>query len=369
MSLEGHVDILLPRDPSGVVKVDLKEPADVTGLLTGRTPEDVIRLIPALYSLCGTAHASAAAEALEAAAGRGADPVTRRHRAALVLMERAREHILRIALDWPRHLGEDDDVETAQAALPLLSGFRAALDPTESLFLENMAGPTSAEDALVSVAAAKTLAEQKVFGESLEDWGHRRDLPSIKAWATHGKTSAARFIAMLLTGERAGLGAVSTTYLSDAAADTLEPDVSEAPIPETSSLERCKAYGFLNREKPDLATRYLARLVDLTDTFAELSGLLTGSTDLTASANRPDLNGLGIAETARGRLAHVVTLKEGLVDKYRIVSPTRWNFAENGIAVRCLGSMRDGTDAARVEQAELVIGAIDPCVAHHVRIT
>jgi len=368
MSLEGHVEIVLPRDPSGPVGVDLKEPADVTGLLTGRTPQEVIRLIPALYSLCGTAHAAASAQALEAAAERQVDGDVRRRRAALVLMERAREHILRVALDWPRHLGEPDDVEMAQAALPLLSAFRTALDPAGTIFLDHVSGEFGDKEAQASIQAATVLAEERVFGESLTDWSCRRDLGAIKAWSGAGRTLAARFIAMLLTEDRIGLGSVHAAFLSDNGPDVHEPDELAAPVPETSPLDRCRPHAALNGKMPDLATRYLARLIDLGQTLADLAALRVTDTELAADDRGAKPKGVGVSETARGRLTHLATLKEGVVDRYAIVSPTRWNFADEGVAVRCLRTLPGGTEEERTELAELVIGAIDPCVAHHVRI-
>jgi coenzyme F420-reducing hydrogenase alpha subunit len=371
MSLEGHVDILLPRDPGNPVRVKLKEPANVSRLLAGRTPEEVIRLLPSLFSLCGTAHAAAAAAALESAAGENAAAETNLEtnhlRECFVLMERVREHLLRIALDWPLLIGEAADIGAAQSAMSLLSEFRAALDPEGVVFLDPKAKAGDREAARALIASAVAIAESRIFQEELPVWQNRRGRAALESWGLAGKTIAARLLARLLARDMDWPGPGSPHYLNDLGA--VEPVETADLVPETSSLERRRDHPLLGRAaEPTLAIRYLARLVDLSETLKELQDLFAENHRFLISRKGDCPRGVGFAETARGRLTHIAKLQDGVVEDYRIISPTRWNFAARGVASRCLGKLPGGSDEARIEQAGLVIGAIDPCVGHTVRI-
>lgn len=367
MSVEGHVDIVLPRDPDKKVQVALKEPANVSRLLSGRTATEVIAIVPSLFSLCGTAHAAAAAAALESAARHEADDVTTALRLSLVLMERVREHLLRIALDWPLLLGEAPDIKTAQSAMSLLSEFRSALDPDGAVFLYPQAKAADRDVARTLIATAVAIAESRIFREELPIWQIRQDQASLKKWAASGDAVAARLLSMLLARDVEWSGIGSPRYLNDF--ETIEPVETADVVPETSPLERRRNHRLLAlAQTPTLATRYLARLVDLSETLKELQDLFAENHRFLISRKGDCPRGVGFAETARGRLTHIAKLQDGVVEDYRIISPTRWNFAARGVASRCLGKLPGGSDEARIEQAGLVIGAIDPCVGHTVRI-
>ncbi|WP_373507775.1 nickel-dependent hydrogenase large subunit, partial [Thiocapsa sp.] len=73
--------------------------------------------------------------------------------------------------------------------------------------------------------------------------------------------------------------------------------------------------------------------------------------------------GLGRVFAARGLLAHLVRVEDGRVRDYRILAPTEWNFHPRGVVARALESLPPGPEEQLRRQAELLITAIDPCVA------
>ena len=365
MGLEGHVEIVLPQDRDLPVEVRLTEPADISSLLTGRTPAEVLGMVPALYSLCGTAHSAAAAFALESAGAVEADSETVRIRTCLVLMERAREHLLRIALDWPKLIGEPPNNGIARLAMRLLPDLRSALDPEGQVFRSGFARSVSKGGADDVIGTAKTLAEQHVYGENLPVWQARQTQNDMDAWTKAGDTVAARLIAAIDKRFGRELAAIPAVFLPDAL--PVAAPVAEERIAETTPLGRHRAHPVLEAGNPSLSKRYLARLVDLAATLSELE-LLNTRPESVLPSGKSTTPGYGYVETARGRLIHIVVLRGGRVDSYRILSPTRWNFSENGIAFRCLEALPDCDDTARIELADLVVGAIDPCVSHRVRI-
>ena len=79
-------------------------------------------------------------------------------------------------------------------------------------------------------------------------------------------------------------------------------------------------------------------------------------------------DGLAAVQTARGLLLHRVRLADGRVADYQIVAPTEWNFHPEGALVRGLVGIEARDDAGLVRSAQLVVQALDPCVACRVEV-
>lgn len=367
MSLEGHLDIVLARDPDTPARIELKEPVEITRLLNGRPPEAAKQLVPTLYSLCGTAHAAAAAQAIETAQGMQIDTVTQSLRTCLVLMERAREHLLRISLKWPELTGDDPDTKTAQSAFKLLPTFRQNLDPTAQAFSSTICNWKNRPDAHVVVENLISLAEDCMFGEEITKWLARPDRKEMENWAGKCDSCAARLIDTLLKCRDYRTANCKQLFLSESSLSN--PLDAAGDIPETTVFDRRRSHPALMQSKnPAIADRYLARLIDLAETALELRLCLSGNKIEGLRLDQPSAAGVGQVETARGRLTHVVDLHDDLVADYKIISPTRWNFASRGVAARYLDAIPAGPDSERIQLADLVVGAIDPCVAYEVRI-
>ncbi|WP_420411545.1 nickel-dependent hydrogenase large subunit [Roseibium sp.] len=367
MSLEGHLNIVLPRDTDAPISIDLKEPADITKLLIGRSPEAASLLIPSLFSLCGTAHAAAAIQAAETAKGIEPDLATHQIRNCLVLMERAREHLLRISLVWQKIVGAEPDTETAQAALKLLPAFRQAIDQNGCAFSEPLSNWRASDDGSALIACLISLIENRILGETIPIWLDRHDGSALAGWTEQIPTGAARFLGSVLRRNHDEPAPDRPLFLSESG--LTEPLETVKEVPETSSYERRRSHPILTqRGMPTLADRYLARLIDLAETAQELYQVFLEVDAPVAKTGNTTKPGVGFAETARGRLTHVVDLQDGKVANYKIISPTRWNFASRGVATRYLDAIPEGPDCARVKHADLVVGAIDPCVAYEVRI-
>ena len=74
-------------------------------------------------------------------------------------------------------------------------------------------------------------------------------------------------------------------------------------------------------------------------------------------------------QNARGLLLHRVALDaQGMVDDYRIVAPTEWNFHPDGALVHGLTGLAADDEARLVRQARLAVQALDPCVACRVEV-
>jgi coenzyme F420-reducing hydrogenase alpha subunit len=73
-------------------------------------------------------------------------------------------------------------------------------------------------------------------------------------------------------------------------------------------------------------------------------------------------------DTARGLLVHRARATGDRVTDYAIVAPTEWNFHPQGALVRGLDGLFADDERALVRAADLVVQALDPCVACSVEI-
>ena len=108
-------------------------------------------------------------------------------------------------------------------------------------------------------------------------------------------------------------------------------------------------------------------MVELARFPGEILAVLTGESLPPSAIRDESCSGYGTVEAARGLLVHTATVEAGRVSAYRMLPPTGRNFATHGIAARCLDDLRAANEDERRLRADLVVNAIDPCVAYEVR--
>lgn len=115
--------------------------------------------------------------------------------------------------------------------------------------------------------------------------------------------------------------------------------------------------------KANLLARQTARILDLLSVMAQLRDQLKALDGYNAAPILLQKNGagVGVVETARGRLVHAIDLQDGLIRHWSILAPTEWNFHPNGAAAQSLSRLTPGPGLE--EQARQIMLAIDPCIA------
>lgn len=371
MSAEGRVLIDLPARPGAPVGVIFQPPADVTRLFIGKTPDEVLTLVPALHSVCATAQTHAAVLALEGALDISVRDETACARQALTMMECLREHGLRAIMDWPRLMGETADNVAARQAMTFLPRFQAALTGASAPFSVGAKVSMAMEPLYRIIAEAAEFLKTTVFGEPLDRWLARRGPDALRAWAESAKTAAGRFISWLFATDRFAVAAFPPVRLPDFDAGTLPAWLSNAGengmAEATSYIRRAGDPLLTSLGTPGLGVRFVARLVELARLPGEVLAVLTGETSPPSAIRDEAGTGYGAVEAARGLLVHTATVEHGRVTTYRMLPPTERNFARHGIAARCLDDLRAANEDERRLRADLVVNAIDPCVAHEVR--
>jgi hypothetical protein len=339
-----------------------------TDLVRGKTAGQAAAVIPMLFSVCGKAQGTAAAVAL--AFAQGGEPDRGAERKRLVLAEALQELLWRFLLDLPRVMG-------GQGNTVMLAALRKGLA---------QAAASRNEAAWQTFAAqAETTLSQAILGVPVADWRALADPAQLPEWLHRAGTETARNLLELWNGAgRWGGGgaalmpAVSRERILNEVLPGLEGDETFARHPhwqgkvmETGSLARMQAHPvlaeLLRQEGATILARFLARLfemVELLDRLREPAG-----PGWAQGAALGEGIGLAWVQTARGLLLHRAELDgQGNVADYRIVAPTEWNFHPAGPCVEALtGKPAASADQAR-RSAELLVQALDPCVAYQIEI-
>jgi len=366
-AIEGQLDIRLSPggDTRDRVRIHSSRPLEATRLLDGKRPEEARELIRLLFTLCGEAQSRAAEAALAQAEGR--PERNPRHGALLVLMENAREHLLRLFIDGPRLLDGNDQTRQLQPIMPLLDSLRQA---------ENDDERSDCIDQL-----DRQLAE-RVFAMPTGQWLDITGIDELERWIERCETPAATNLHQLCRQGWAAQGHQSLAALPPLDPRPLlqrmqEPGFTARPDwlgrqYETSSLTRQRYHPLivelLREFGTGLLTRQAARLIEL----ARLPGLmrqrLRQPLATSSGSDLPTGCGLAQVEAARGRLIHAVELRQGRIASYRILAPTEWNFHPRGPVASSLARIRAQDPLDRRRLAELIVQAIDPCVGYRLEV-
>jgi len=325
---------------------------DAAALLRGRKADELPALLAALFTLCAQAHRLTAQHAVAAARGEGPDaPLAERQ---ALQAATAREHLLRIAHDWPRQL---DGITLCMVTADL-----------RGCPLWHAARPLAER-----LAALPAWLHTHWLGMPVQAWldRHAADPRWAVAWCEaqrHGSPVAA-----LLWRHRADAidaeAPARPLALLDAPAATLpllalrmaerprfcaEPDWHGQPAetgPWTRALDAATPV-------PDNAwMRLIARLADLLR-LAQPAGscrLARGALALGQHA------AIAWTEMARGLLVHRVQLDASgeRVADCRVLAPTEWNFHPRGTLAQALVPLRGPRALPR---ARCLAAAFDPCV-------
>lgn len=349
------------------VRVESTRHALPPQLVCGRSPDDVARLIPQLFSICGNAQRAAAAGALEAA--QRVDPGEDRleQRRWSVTLEALQETLWRLLIDWP----------TAMDAPPQITAIKSVRNASQAAW-----GDRQAPASLLAVIDEVAIAH--LYGEAAADW-LQRDLDGLDRWIEDRATTLARLLhdlstespdlgrtdnALLRSPTLADLQSALLPYLQRSSDYALSPHWGGVPA-ETGAIARQQDHpllaAWIARGGLTAAARFIARLIECARLIDALRTRGSAVDDATRQYALESGCGIGLAETARGLLLHYARLTDGRVTGYDIVAPTEWNFHPAG-PINALRH-RPATDEQRLRRdARIVVRSLDPCVASRVEI-
>jgi len=119
--------------------------------------------------------------------------------------------------------------------------------------------------------------------------------------------------------------------------------------------------------------RFISRLLYLAQKINELENNLLGSNVLKSNISgcfslqqSEDITGkstsLGWVQTARGLLIHLANIQQSKISQYSIVAPTEWNFHPQGSLNKILVNSNFSSPQVAEKSVKLAILALDPCI-------
>jgi uptake hydrogenase large subunit len=373
-ALEGRLTVRLGADGARLVSTP---PLPVARLFEGRGTEQVLTLLPRLYAVCGRAHLAAATEAMEAARAHTPRPEQKLARDMIVDAEALREHLLRILTGWGSALQQAVHPVVISDVLGLPERLATTLGCDWSIFSAADGSQPEFGRTAAALASIDMLLERQILGCKAEDWAAFVEVDAVMALAG-SRAFGPRFLQWLIDDGHAAVGAAVLPALPEFTPASLAqgftgagttqgsaPEWDGGPR-ETGAFARQRNHplvqAFGARWGQGLITRSVARLLEV----ALLATRLHGADPHPLSMVADGATGYGIVETARGRLAHRVTLEGNVVRRMQILAPTEWNCHPRGVMAACLGAVP--LDAHARRRAGLVVECIDPCVAYAIEV-
>ena len=352
---------------ASAVSVDSTRP-QASRLLAGRTPDQVIQIVPLLFSLCAKAQHAAAITAIASARGHEVDSVGLLEQA--VAIESMQEHLWRIMLDWPQLLHCPAAFHTHFARWrEMLNALGAGQGDAATLLRE---------------------LYQHLLGLDESEWNGINSYEALRAWWPTGGGLAAPLLSSLdqledrfTTGQPSAIcGLMPKWTVADARSVCGErfdpefaarPEVNGMPL-EVGTLADHQDSPLLKdvlRARPSrILARFVARLADLMDSAVALAR--HANTGRVNSTGGTEHTGISLVRTARGVLIHQVSLEGGAgaekVAAYQSVAPTEWNFHPRGPFASGFTGVGAESAVQLKEMAGVCVLSLDPCVEYRIEV-
>jgi len=168
VTAEGTLAVRLAVEGGRVASVGISStrPLRAARVLAARAPDDVLRLAPLLFPVCGTAHGVACARALEDALGQTPDARLEVARDVACLCEAAVSHAWQLAIAWREAAGVPADTASVRTVRRAFDDLRAALFEGRAATAPLRAAPAFI-DARSSVVALLEVLDELCLGKRL----------------------------------------------------------------------------------------------------------------------------------------------------------------------------------------------------------
>lgn len=364
MSDAGKLHLCIIWDGKTVLRAEVKSTRpQAYRLLTGKSPEAVVQLLPLLFSVCGKAQQAAAMAAVSVAQGHAIPQIAMLERR--VACEAMQEHLWKLLLDWPKLLGLPQQQEQ-------FVHWHGALNAIAS-------GRGDAEDLLAELYRI-------LLGATATEWKHPDSYSKLVEWLNTKQGLLAPIISALelkesglnFAGEQEAcsfLPAWTASDLWQIYTGRFDPEFAVLPQHDGKPMEtgalahnqhKLLLQDVLRQQPARLLARLIARLIDLLDSATALAhGNIAGHVQGISAGEGA---GLSVVQTARGMLLHHVRIKTGRIEEYLIVAPTEWNFHPQGALTGLIG-LQESDKARLMETVELFVLSLDPCVEYEIEVS
>lgn len=353
----GKLTLVVVRDGYSVSATQIRSTRPMAAkILKGKTPAQVLQIVPLLFSVCGRAQGAAASAALQAAQ-HGSSTISAAVERTIVC-EAMQEHLWRMMLDWPKLLGLPQQEQRFTGWYSMLRKIGAG-ETDMSVFLSEF--------------------ERDGLGMPLAEWRALDSYHALQIWFSKAHSPVAQLLSKLdeLKHDRSGptqanlLPAWTAAEAGQACAGRWNADFSARPewlgdAAETGALAYFSDDKLLRdvwqQSGSKVLVRVLARIMDVAE-------MASGNSAARLDVSSPGTGeGIAAVRTARGLLMHHVHMATETVKEYEIVAPTEWNFHPDGAFAQDLRGLVE-MDAGHLQQmAHIEVLSLDPCVAYEVEL-
>ncbi len=324
-------------------------------LLQGKTPAQVLHIVPLLFSVCGRAQGAAAQAALQAAQ-RQPWPEEAAQAERTIRCEAMQEHLWRMMLDWPRLLGTG----------PREQRFAA----WHALLREVAAGR-------IGMEVFRSEFERDGLGMPTAAWRDMTNYSELRTWWRTADSLVAQLLSALDESDNSANGEIrllppwTAAEAQQACAGRWDAAFSARPHWEGAAAEAgawtyYSADPMLHEAWRGSGSKVLARLLARVIDVVEMAGG-RGAPRLDAASPAPG-EGVAVVRTARGLLMHHVQLAAEKVASYAIVAPTEWNFHPSGAFAQDMRGLVANDRERLRRSAQLSALSLDPCVAYEIEV-
>ena len=373
--LAGQITVTAEYDGFQITQVSVHStrPKLVSRILEGKSPEEVMTIVPLLYSLCSTAQTVACVTAIESNQGHQANSDVLRVRNFLLLAETVKELGLRLVQDWL----PDEKVISAPALLKWYSQVQKKFSWSLQLQAQVEDSQRIERDIQFSVSELKALLQNLTAGNELSFkesvYAENRYHPVGNAVARLNQKFEGIHLGESAKPLELPEQGASTDYLKQKLCEDetfcSAPDIL-GDCAESSVWIRNRQQSMVTEAKAlnmhPIALRFLALVLELKGMPQRL---LYASKEKLINVLAPGFVAVNIA---RGTLIHNITLEgdelaHSRVASYKVIAPTEWNFHPQGSLVQMLQGVVVSENLVKPLVEKLIL-AVDPCVAYQVEV-
>ena len=353
----GKLTLTVIRDGTSVSSTEIRSTRPMAAqILKGKTPAQILQIVPLLFSVCGKAQGAAAEAALQAARQTGAAASAMVER--MIVCEAIQEHLWRLMLDWTKLMGLPRQEQRFAGWYALLRKI-AAREEDMAAFLHEF--------------------ERDCLGMPAAEWCAMDGYHALQKWSLKAHSPSAQLLLKLdemehdrhkATGGRL-LPAWTAAEVIEACGTRWDTAFSARPDWQGEAAETgAWTYYADNTMLLDVwrqsgsraTTRLLARIMDIIEMA---SGRAAPRLDVASPVAG---EGVAVVRTARGLLMHHVQLVSEIVTDYEIVAPTEWNFHPGGAFAQDMCGLKVKDEHGLQQLAHVAALSLDPCVAYEVEI-
>lgn len=379
-----HIDLHHQAGKACAVRISSSRPQALSRALLGKTPKQLLDIIPLLFTLCCNAQAYTALLACRSALGLKAEPIADHARYGLVQLETLREQAWRILLDWPGFIGLMPDKKALAALLKFDALFKRRLFRHGEAFKLDSHLDADRGQLRGLIDELETLIDISIFNGRLADFRQLTTEAQLHGWLAQNHGLPAKLLGHIHGNGWGAVGQNPIACLPDRDAEIWLQHIRQYDWAAFSRFPHwqghCLEATLLNRQRSHplmaelqgrygngLMVRLVGRLLEVAGLLSSLRRLLLttgGEEPWPAQSAACDGMALSQIQAARGLLIHCLVLRQERVYDYGIIAPTEWNFHPEGTVAQGLRQLdADNGDTLRL-QAELLINAVDPCVRY-----